>query len=111
MVMTSYCRGHAQEDRTKTKEPCKTLSETYSGGRHAKETECSGSSGVVVNIKLTSTGDSSAHVETRMVFNPPTAGRTDSVAIVDQKYVGACPEGIEPGDILDAAGKVIHHGN
>lgn len=110
VVMTSYCRSHAQEERTRTKQPCKTLSETSSGGTHIKETECSGSGGTVVKMKFTATGDSSVHVETRMSFNPPTSGRTDSVAIVDQKYAGVCPAGVEPGDIMDASGKVIHHG-
>jgi hypothetical protein len=110
LVMTSYCRGHAQEERAKTKQPCKTLSETSSGATYTKETECSGSGGVVVKIKSTSTGDSSVHVETRMLFNVPTSGRTDSVAIVDQKYVGSCPTGVEPGDVMDASGKVVHHG-
>ena len=111
VIMTSYCRNHNQEEQTKTKQPCKTLSETYSAGTHYKETECSsGAGGTVVRMKFTTTGDSFAHVETRMLFNSPSAGRTDSVAIVDQKYVGVCPTGIKPGDILDADGKVIHHG-
>jgi hypothetical protein len=110
VVMTSYCRNHAQEERSKTKQPCKTLRETSSGGTHSKETECSGSGGTVVKMKFTATGDSSVHVETRVLFNPSTSGRTDSVAIVDQKYVGTCPAGVEPGDIMDAGGKVIHHG-
>jgi hypothetical protein len=63
----------------------------------------------VVRMEVTATGDSSDHVETRMLFSSPSTGRTDSVAIVDQKYLGVCPPGIKPGDIMDA-GKVIHHG-
>ena len=111
VIMTSYCKNHAQEERTKTKQACRTVSVTSSDGKYVKETECTSSGNRnVIRMKFTATGDSAVRVETHVAFNPAAVGRTEATSISDQKYVGACPAGVQSGDILDASGKVIHHG-
>jgi hypothetical protein len=59
---------------------------------------------------VTATGDTAVHGETHSTFDPPSFGRTDTTMIMDQKYVGACPAGMEPGDTMDSDGKVILRG-
>jgi hypothetical protein len=34
-------------------------------------------------------------------------GITESTTITDQKYIDACPVGVEPGDILGQDGKKV----
>jgi hypothetical protein len=54
-------------------------------------------------------GDTAAHSETRATYTPPMYGLTETTMVMDQKYVGACPAGVGPGDTIEAGGKVIHH--
>jgi hypothetical protein len=111
----SYCRNRAQNDhaRTATKQGtnCKTISDNTSGATRITETECTASDAVIrTRLTLTVISDSATHTETVVTFDPPSAGRTGSTMITDQKYLGPCPSGVEPGDLLDGGGKVIHHG-
>jgi hypothetical protein len=112
---TSYCRNHSRDERemetTKQGSNCKIIGDRTSGGTRVKETECPVMNGVIrTKMTITMISDSTKHTETITVFDPPSAGRTGTAIITDQKYVGACPAGIMPGDLLDAKGKVIHHG-
>jgi hypothetical protein len=112
---TSYCRNRAHDDRERSAKKqganCKTLSDKTSGGTRITETECAASDAVMkTKLTLNVISDSATHTETVTTFSPPSAGRTGTTIITDQKYVGACPAGVQPGDLLDAAGKVIHHG-
>ena len=53
-------------------------------------------------------GDTSAHGEDHTTYTPAMNGISESTMIQDQKYVGSCPAGQQPGDITNADGRVIH---
>jgi hypothetical protein len=108
----SICRNHVYDARVlaeSQKITCKTISESSSGGTISKETECP-VGGTVIRSKgtVTMSGDTAAHSETQSTFTPAMYGVSETTMIMDQKYVGACPAGMEPGDMMDANGKISH---
>ena len=66
--------------------------------------------GTVVESKGTTTfqGDTATHSETHATYTPPMGGISGMTMIMDQKYVGSCPAGLQPGDRTNADGSVIH---
>ena len=112
-VTRSICRSHAYDDyvREKAKKmapSCKTISENSSGGTTVTETECS-VAGTVIHSKASYTvsSETAVHSETHATYAPPMAGMSEMTMVMDQKYTGACPAGIEPGDMVNADGKKL----
>ena len=110
----SICRNHAYDERVramaaKSGASCKTLSEHSSGGTMTTETQCS-AGGSVLKTKgvVTMSGDGAAHSETNTTYTPALYGTSETTMIMDQKFMGACPAGMEPGDTMDANGKIGH---
>jgi hypothetical protein len=108
----SVCRNHAYDEYGKTlaKRPeCKNT-ETFTHGTLVSESDCT-VGGSVIHTKgtVTFTGDTAAHGETHSTYTPPAYGVADSTMVMDQKYVGPCPAGTEPGDIMGADGHVQTH--
>ncbi|HEY3809089.1 MAG TPA: DUF3617 family protein [Steroidobacteraceae bacterium] len=74
---------------------------------YIEETRCAKgpNAGSVTRIIYTYQGDTASHTEMHLV-----AGKSETVMILDAKYVGSCPTGMKPGD-LEVDGKVVHNGN
>ena len=53
-------------------------------------------------------GDSATHSETHTTNTPEQYGVAESTMVMDQKYIGACPAGIVPGDIVRADGSKLN---
>ena len=62
--------------------------------------------GSVTKINYTFQGDTASHTEMHM-----NAGKSETVMIMDAKYLGSCPAGMKPGDAVTADGKKIGGGN
>jgi hypothetical protein len=111
----SLCRTHAYDVRareqaqTKQKQICKTVARTSSGNTFTEESECT-IQGSVATIKVVTSfaSDTSIHSETHDTYKPPLGGVAEMSVILDQKYLGACPAGMEPGDFMSSDGKVTH---
>jgi hypothetical protein len=88
---------------------CKVASENLTGGTYTVETECN-VQGSAIKSKGTTTyqGDTAFHLETHAAYTPALMGVGETTVIVDQKYLGACPAGIEPGDRIAEDGTVTH---
>jgi len=107
----TICRNHEYEQyvrnmATKGRTGCKILVDNYSGGTYTVEQECT-IGGTTLHSKTVSTsqGDSASHTEAHTTNTPPQYGEAESTTIMDQKYLGACPAGIQPGDIVRADGR------
>jgi hypothetical protein len=107
------CRSHAYDKEVQAKAKnlpgCKVLNENLSGGTFTSESECT-SGQTVIKTKGTTTfqGDTATHSETHATYTPALYGVSDTRIIMDQKYLGACPAGTQPGDIIQADGTVTH---
>jgi hypothetical protein len=99
--------------RSQSKKPkCKTVSESSSGGTATTISECTVGTTLIRNKgTLTMTGNTASHSEGHTTYDPPVRGMSESTMIMDQKYVGACPAGVEPGDMIGADGKIEHTWN
>lgn len=110
----SICRSHEydvrirQQSENKQKQICKTFTETSTGNTFTTESECNVQGSVVKGKTVTTFTDASIHAETHATNTPPVFGTAESTVVLDQKYVGACPAGMEPGDFMDSTGKITH---
>jgi uncharacterized protein DUF3617 len=111
----TLCRDHAFDDRiratAKKMKDCTTLNESLQSGKYSSETSCK-VGGSVIQSKGTSTlmDDNTIHSETKSTFTPAMGGVAETTMVMDQKYVGACPAGTQPGDRTNANGTVMHLG-
>lgn len=107
------CRNHAFDQHglelAKNHKGCKVVAENVSGGIHTFESECS-VAGSVVSTKAVTTfqSDAAIHSETHGTYTPALHGMTGMTIIMDQKYLGACPAGVQPGDRINADGSIMH---
>jgi len=111
----SLCRDHAYDTRMRVqaeerqKQICKPVLRTSSGASFTENSECTIQGSVVTSkVIATYTGGTSIHSETHGTYKPALNGMEEITMIMDQKYVGACPAGMEPGDFMSADGKVTH---
>jgi hypothetical protein len=108
------CRSHAYDERVRamaaqqSAKTCKTISENSAGGTTTSENQCTvGGSVLKTKAVVTLNGDS-AHSETHTTYTPAMYGMSETSMVMDQKYLGACPAGVQPGDRIGPDGKVIH---
>lgn len=111
----SLCRNHAYDARireqaeTKQKQYCKPASRTSSSNGVTEESECTIQGSVSTSkVVMTFTGDTSVHSETHVTYKPALYGTEEMTMTMDQKYLGACPSGMEPGDFMSSDGKITH---
>jgi hypothetical protein len=109
------CRNHAYDQAAQAKAKnmpgCKVLNENLSGHTYTIEIDCKIAGSVIHSKGVTTfTGDSAFRSETHATYAPALNGVSDTTMIIDQKYLGSCPSGTEPGDIIRADGTIIHTG-
>jgi len=102
-LTSKICRDRAYDKSVTVTKPrgkdCTSNLESLGGGRYASQSRCT-IGGTVIETKQTFTyqGNTSFHSETHMTYTPAFSGRTDQTIILDEKYVGSCPVGMNPGD-------------
>jgi hypothetical protein len=107
---SKICRSHAydayeQSQITKREAGCKTISKTTSGATTTSDMECTvGKTVVRTKTTMTKTGEDSMRSETHGTYTPPMGGMSEITMIGEQKYLGACPAGMQPGDTIRADG-------
>ncbi len=112
-VTRSICRSRAYDDyvreRAKKIPPtCKIVTDSSSGGTTVMETECAVQETTVHGKTTTTiTSETAVHSETHTTYTPPLAGMSEMTMVMDQTYTGACPEGVEPGDMIGPDGKKV----
>jgi hypothetical protein len=60
--------------------------------------------GSISKTTMTYKGDTSYHIEQHMT------GKSESVTIIDESYLGSCPPDMKPGDVVMADGKKMNIG-
>jgi len=53
-------------------------------------------------------GDTSYRTEAKSTYDPPLMGMTQSNTIIEAKHVGACPAGMQPGDLKTPSGAIVN---
>jgi hypothetical protein len=103
---TKSMQSNGEELRKKNE--CTSTVTQPSPNSYVEESRCSKgpNAGSVTKINYTFQGDTASHTEMHM-----NAGKSETVMIMDAKYLGSCPTGMKPGDAVTADGKKIGGGN
>jgi hypothetical protein len=110
---STICRNHEYDQYTmnlaKNVKGCTVSDESYAGNKYTIAMHCT-IGATTIDSKGTTTfdGDTATHSESHATYTPAMGGMTDTTMIQDQKYVGACPAGQQPGDMTHANGQVVH---
>ena len=95
------CRNHAYDKRVESmvnsQKGCTLTLENIGGGKYTSTGRCTVAGSVLVSTAVITTTSTSSHTETQTTFTPAFYGQTSSTMIQDQKYLGACPAGMQPG--------------
>jgi hypothetical protein len=104
--ITESMRVNGEELRKKN--ACTSTVTRPSPNTYIEESRCAKgpSAGSVTKVVYTHQGDTASHTEMHM-----TLGNTETVMIMDAKYLGSCPAGVKPGDLIMSDGKVISGAN
>jgi hypothetical protein len=110
---STICRTHAYDQHVleaeKTMKGCSTISESMQGSKYSIQTHCVVSGTVIESTStVIFTGDAATHSETHATYTPAMRGVSGMTLIQDQKYLGSCPAGVQPGDMTSPDGTVIH---
>jgi hypothetical protein len=109
----TICRSHAYDahirESAKNMKGCTKQNASFEGGKYVMESHCV-VGGTTVDTKGTATyqGDSVSHSEVHATYSPALAGVSEMTMILDQKYIGSCPAGVQPGDMTSSDGNVTH---
>jgi hypothetical protein len=88
---------------------CKTIRKSTNGAVTTLDMQCTfkGQKGMVKQTN-TVTSEDEKHSVMEYSFNRPISGMSDMKVVTDWKYLGACPAGIQPNDVVMADGKIMH---
>lgn len=89
------------------KNECTSSVTQPSPNTYAEESRCDKgpNAGSVTKVVYTHDGDTASHTEMHM-----TVGKSEIMMIMDARYLGNCPTGMKPGDVI-MGGKMISSGN
>jgi hypothetical protein len=103
--ITKSMQSKAEELRKKNE--CTTTVTQPSPNTYVEESHCAKglNAGSVTKVVYTHQGDTASHTEMHI-----STDKSETVMIMDAKYVGSCPAGMKPGDLM-INGKVISGGD
>jgi hypothetical protein len=108
----SICRNHAFDhhlDNAVKNPQCAITTDSFQGNKHVTSSSCHISTTTISTKSVgTYVSDTSVHTESTSTYTPAFMGQTRETMVVDWKYVGACPAGIQPGDRVASDGSVLH---
>jgi uncharacterized protein DUF3617 len=93
-------------EELRKKNECTSSVTQTSRNTYMEENRCAKgpNAGSVTKAVSTYQGDTASHTEMHM-----NAGKSETVMIIDAKYLGSCPAGMKPGDLI-MDGKIISGG-
>jgi hypothetical protein len=87
------------------KSMCSKMDSHFSGNKHYAESVCKfGTSTMKANSVTTFVSDSAYHTEVHATYDPPFMGKNESNTVVEAKWTGPCPAGMQPGDMTGPGG-------
>jgi hypothetical protein len=80
---------------------CTQMTVSGIGSTRVVDSVCHMNGGTQKNhIVMTFSGNGAYHMDMRSHFAPPIEGHGDSHIVQDAKWVGSCPAGMKPGDMM-----------
>jgi len=109
------CQSHeltksfqSQAEQLRKNNECTSNVTQPSPDTYIEESRCAKgpNAGSVTKVVYTRQGDTASHTEMHM-----NVGKSESVMIMDAKYLSSCPAGMKPGDLIMSDGKIISGGH
>jgi hypothetical protein len=96
-------QGEATSKELRQKNECTSVITRQAGDTVVEESRCAKgpNAGAVTRFIYSHTADTVAHIE----MHSRQGSTTESVTVMDMKYLGSCPAGMKPGDIIMPDGK------
>jgi hypothetical protein len=110
---STLCRNHAYDEyahslSTRTAS-CTVIKDGDVAGVWTIESDCKvGASVIHTHSTVKAIDANNVHSETHATYTPPAFGTSETTSTQDQKFVGACPAGVAPGDMTLGNGMVRH---
>jgi hypothetical protein len=109
------CRNHAfdsaMDAQVKSVKECTTSFDDLGGGRFASASKCAVGGRVIVSRgTYTYESPTSTRTESHATYTPAFNGKTEESLVQEQRYVGNCPAGMNPGDRLMGDGTLVRYG-
>jgi hypothetical protein len=103
--LTKSMQSDAEELRKKNE--CTSGLTRPSPNTYVEQSRCAKgpNAGSVTMVVYTYLGDTASHTEMHL-----DVGKAESLMIMDAKYLGSCPVGMKPGDLIMGDGKIISGG-
>lgn len=102
------CRSNATEkkayDAMKAMKQCSYEIQNLGGGKYASTSRCTVGGSVIESNSTFQVTSTTSHSETHTTYTPALYGKSDELTVQDQKYLGDCPAGTKPGQIIKAGG-------
>jgi hypothetical protein len=113
LEQSTLCRNHAYDAYVRQRDEeaqshCAILQEHVSPGRWSQEARCVVGDRIIHTVFAEIFALDEVHAESHTTYTPPLGGVTGVSTVMQSHYVGACPQGIEPGDRTTADGAVQH---
>jgi hypothetical protein len=89
-------------ENTRKLNQCTEKVKRKSANSYSSEMHCA-KDGSVTKVTMTFQGDTSYHMDMHL-----KSGKSDTVMIIDDRYVGACPSDMKPGDAVTGDGKKMN---
>ena len=105
------CRDHAFDqaanDLWSRVQGCTASTEALGPGKYTLVSRCA-SRGTVIAARgtLRYDGTTARHIQNQVTYTPPISGKTGVATLTDEKYLGACPAELKPGDRIGADGEI-----
>ncbi|HQR11237.1 MAG TPA: DUF3617 family protein [Casimicrobiaceae bacterium] len=89
-----------------SKEMCSKFELRRDGSRYVGESVCKiGDSTLTSHSVMTVQGDTAYKTVVNATYDPPFMGMKDTSTSVEGRHVGACADGMKPGDVVTATGQ------
>jgi hypothetical protein len=94
-------------DELRKKNQCTSSVSQPSANTYVEESRCAkgANAGAVIKSTYTFQGDTVSHMEMHAL-----EGNSETVVVMDMKYLGSCPAGMKAGDVITADGTKIGAG-
>lgn len=96
--------SQALSDQLRKTNQCTSTIVQQTGNMVVEESRCAKgpNAGEVTRVLYSHVGDTAAHIE----MHSHRSG-AEAVTVMDMKYLGSCPAGMKPGDVIMPDGKVM----
>ena len=96
--------GQEEGEQLRKRNECTSHVTHPSPNTYVEEETCAkgANPGSLTKVIFTNQGDTASHTEMHI-----NAGKSETLVVMDAKYVGSCPASMKPGDLMMGDGKII----